>query len=393
MEVTKPKGWYYIGDLFFVIDDDNYDETEFLTKTLNDTFEDNYDNEYSVNSNTIGCVRVEDISIDKLKNINYGYLHYFENDFVCSGKNGIIKFGHIKINTGIIPDIEYDNDTNVSEEEKLKKLCEQGDSKKINARIGWDIDLCEQVLFYACKNGKFKIVEIILKKYGQFCRELDIQHALELACENGDIDIIKSIVDKMDIYYDIFVNALRSASNFNNAHVIRYLTDKYMEYGWDINDMLDNAIIENNKKLVDYLIEEGITDFDRGMEIASISGNVEMVKYMIELGALNWYICLYSVSEFYYECKNKNECMCGGIECRTKAFDIMKLLFINGAVIDMDDYYNYYDNKYRPHFCIQFDCLYEMTTVKQYKQRLENIRNLERLELSDDINSVICGYF
>ncbi len=148
------------------------------------------------------------------------------------------------------------------------------------------------------------------------------------------------------------------------------------------------ACIKNNKNLVDYLVKEGINDFDGGLETASTFAKIEMVEYMIDYGATSWDMSLFMISGFYDECKNKNECTCGGDICKKQAFDIMNLLFSHGAVIDIDDYYDHTQK-----FYIQFDCLYEITTIKQYKQRLENMQKLERLGLSDDINDTIQKYF
>ena len=131
-------GKYYVGDLCYVMDDDEWDQVCARTIKgnkfadgefeLNDGrkfaiygtswgdggYQDYYGNEYSVDSGSIGCIKVEDIKDvkDKIDIELLGNIVEFETDFVTGGGrgtkgwNGIIQFGRIAIET----DPVYDED-------------------------------------------------------------------------------------------------------------------------------------------------------------------------------------------------------------------------------------------------------------------------------------------
>ena len=123
-------GKYYVGDLCYVLDDDEWDQVCARTiqgKSFADGefelddgrkfaiygtswgdggYQDYYGNEYSVDSGSIGCIKVEDIKDEKYVNLlDFGAIVEFETDFVTDGGrgtkgwNGIIQFGRIAIET------------------------------------------------------------------------------------------------------------------------------------------------------------------------------------------------------------------------------------------------------------------------------------------------------
>jgi hypothetical protein len=131
-------GKYYVGDLCYVLDDDEWDQVCARTiqgKSFADGefelddgrkfaiygtswgdggYQDYYGNEYSVDSGSIGCIKLEDIKDlkDKIDIELLGAIVEFETDFVTGGGrgtkgwNGIIQFGRIAIET----DPVYDGD-------------------------------------------------------------------------------------------------------------------------------------------------------------------------------------------------------------------------------------------------------------------------------------------
>lgn len=120
-----PAGTYYIGDLCYVMNDDEWDEFCSLTISGNKcihgefTFKDGrrfatygtkwgdgvyYDTkklyEFSVDAGLIGCIRVEDIKASKYGDIeSLGALVTFEYDFITREEEGEITFGRVTINT------------------------------------------------------------------------------------------------------------------------------------------------------------------------------------------------------------------------------------------------------------------------------------------------------
>ena len=117
-------GLYYVGDLCYVLHNE-WDEVCELTikgnKLLNGEFTlkdgrkfalystkfgdgayfDQSGNEYGVDAGSIGCILVKDIDLGEPNNyVNGGHFIEFEEDFVTSGDDGLIKIGFIQIDTG-----------------------------------------------------------------------------------------------------------------------------------------------------------------------------------------------------------------------------------------------------------------------------------------------------
>ena len=130
-------GKYYVGDLCYVMTNDEWDE--FCSITIKEhtcldgefqfadgrkfatygtmwgdgTYRDNYGHRYSVDAGLIGCIRVEDIRASKYADISkLGAIVEFETDFVTSGGRnhfdweGTIQFGRIAIETNGHEDAE-----------------------------------------------------------------------------------------------------------------------------------------------------------------------------------------------------------------------------------------------------------------------------------------------
>ena len=125
--MTMPAGKYYVGDLCYVFDLDQWDEIcdltsskyfvlsgEFVTKSgirfaLHSTafgdgmYEDNSYRNYDVDSGSIGCVLLSDLNPDaSTKN---GHIIEFKNNFETGFENGFIFFDTVKI------DVEYEDKT------------------------------------------------------------------------------------------------------------------------------------------------------------------------------------------------------------------------------------------------------------------------------------------
>ena len=134
-----PAGRYYIGDLCYVMDDDEWDEFCSITikgnECLDGEFEtrdgrkfatygtrwgdgeyrDQQGNRYGVDAGLIGCIRVEDIRANKYPDIErLGAIHEFATDFVTGGGrgsrnwSGTIQFGRVLIETGDDEEMDYD---------------------------------------------------------------------------------------------------------------------------------------------------------------------------------------------------------------------------------------------------------------------------------------------
>jgi hypothetical protein len=139
--IMMPAGKYYVGDLCYVMSDDEWNQFCDLTIKGRDVvdgefqmpdgrrfatyctawgdglYKDQYGNKYSVDAGLIGCIRVEDIRAEKYENIEQlGAIHTFETDFVTGGGRstpawgGTIQFGRVAIETNPESDDEEEDD-------------------------------------------------------------------------------------------------------------------------------------------------------------------------------------------------------------------------------------------------------------------------------------------
>ena len=140
--MTMPAGKYYIGDLCYVmhdawnefcditIDGHNCEDGEFQLKDGRRfaTYGTAYgDGEYQVNiggscdvdAGLIGCIRVEDIKDDTYSDISkLGIVVEFTSPFETGETNGVIYFGHVRIDTAAVDEYDdYDHDEDYSDDE------------------------------------------------------------------------------------------------------------------------------------------------------------------------------------------------------------------------------------------------------------------------------------
>ena len=132
-----PAGEYYIGDLCYVMSEEEWleicDITIQGTRVLEGEFQlkdgrrfamystaygdgwyyDYYGHSYSVDSGSIGCIRITDIKANKHKNLlDSGAIQHFDTDFVTGGGRGepdwegTIQFGHVVIETNPVEEEE-----------------------------------------------------------------------------------------------------------------------------------------------------------------------------------------------------------------------------------------------------------------------------------------------
>lgn len=131
--MTFPAGRYYVGDLCYVIRNENWNEVCNVVIDGNDllegefaladgrrfamyntaygdgTYRDAQGRSYSVDAGSIGCIRIEDIPDldDESLFIDGGQVIEFPREFHTSRTGGTIYFGDVEIQTG---DSDYDDE-------------------------------------------------------------------------------------------------------------------------------------------------------------------------------------------------------------------------------------------------------------------------------------------
>jgi hypothetical protein len=134
-----PAGKYYIGDLCYVMNDDEWSEcvdlffppneqgfpggaegeftlkdgrrfASFGTAYGDGTYRSSINTFHSVDSGSIGCIRVEDIRANKYEDIEtLGAIVEFDQPFEVSADQGLLIFGNVEIETAD-DDEEYDDE-------------------------------------------------------------------------------------------------------------------------------------------------------------------------------------------------------------------------------------------------------------------------------------------
>ena len=126
-------GTYYVGDLCYVMHED-WDEVCALTINGNraiggefnlkdgrrfaiyntmygdGTYHDQYNNEYWVDSGSIGCILLDDIKLSNMQNnLKGGAIHKFDTSFYTGEMDGKIMFHKVSIDTDdVLEEEEYE---------------------------------------------------------------------------------------------------------------------------------------------------------------------------------------------------------------------------------------------------------------------------------------------
>ena len=140
--MTMPAGKYYVGDLCYVLHD-SWDEfcditidsprvldgefsfkdgrrfATFGTKWGDGQYHDQDGHRYNVDAGLIGCVRVDDIDMDLREQAGDfgGRIVTFDKPFDVWEENGMIRIGHLSIDTDPSYDDYEGDDDNALEEE------------------------------------------------------------------------------------------------------------------------------------------------------------------------------------------------------------------------------------------------------------------------------------
>ncbi len=137
--MTMPAGRYYIGDLCYVMHDewsevcdrffppgtsgrgvegeftlaDGRRYASFSTAYGDGGYRSNIGTSHSVDSGSIGCIRVEDIrdnTYDPARIEELGAIVEFDQPFEVSADQGLLVFGHVEIETADDGDDEYNDE-------------------------------------------------------------------------------------------------------------------------------------------------------------------------------------------------------------------------------------------------------------------------------------------
>lgn len=108
-----------------------------------------------------------------------------------------------------------------------------------------------------------------------------------LACKCGNINIVRTMIqeDIIDIDFIDEYNSLSLASVSGHLSIVKYLIGIGASIHVNYSDPLHTAIIHDNMDIVKYLIEQGadISDFDdHAVFLAWQRGHLDILKYLIQ---------------------------------------------------------------------------------------------------------------
>ena len=136
-------GDYYVGDLCYVLHDEWDEVCKLLFADRNDggcnegvfnlkdgrtfaiyntaygdgIYQDNFGAEYMVDAGSIGCIKLSGIDRDNSNNfLTGGQIVGFDNDFEVDSDGALLQFGHIKIDTDPIWEVDADDNDPIWEE-------------------------------------------------------------------------------------------------------------------------------------------------------------------------------------------------------------------------------------------------------------------------------------
>ena len=149
-------------------------------------------------------------------------------------------------------------------------------------------------LIVACKNNNLQSVKELLIK-GKYCT-LYKKFALKEACKNGHLEIVKYLIEKGSFKDDYTLKfALTDATENKHWEIVKYFAEKHIIRKNDIlHDALTDALYiasSGNLEMVKYLVEHGadadgiVAQYYTPLMAASADGYLDIVKYLVEHGA------------------------------------------------------------------------------------------------------------
>jgi len=134
----------------------------------------------------------------------------------------------------------------------------------------------------ASYNGHINVVKFILDNGGDIHYEEDI--GLEMACENGELEMVKFLVlhgaDKS--------KGFKTAITYGRYDIVKFFVEKGVDINLDDGYAIRVACYQNYRSMIYYLVEKGADIHSQNnypVRIACSEGYLDLIKYLIEHGA------------------------------------------------------------------------------------------------------------
>lgn len=172
----------------------------------------------------------------------------------------------------------------------------------------------DNALFHACLNGKFDLIDILLKngaeiRYGYYGAYesgnqdyIDYmknnkgvyhdQFIIKFACRSGNLDIIKKFIHEFCSWDMVLANICEQGNIDIVEYSIKYLMEstyhsqRALTYWW--NRGLRGACKGGHMDIINLMIKNGANDWDDGFEGACEGDRVDIAKLMVQKGATHF---------------------------------------------------------------------------------------------------------
>lgn len=147
----------------------------------------------------------------------------------------------------------------------------------------------------ACKRGHYRLAQMILNDLRRYCPYFDDERApMHEACQSGDLKMVNLIVSRYpEVYKSNLKSGFLGACRGGNRDVVDFMLKKSKAQHLTTSTRVLNqgfriACEKGHVELVRYLVSIGADDYNEALFHGCKSGNQELIDYLVSLGANNW---------------------------------------------------------------------------------------------------------
>ncbi len=121
------------------------------------------------------------------------------------------------------------------------------------------------------------------------------QYVLKIACDYGNFNIVKYIVEHITVTSYDYYCAIKSAAKHHHTEIVMYLIDKVSD-SQTVADIVVYLAGLGNLNIIQYIFEnkKDIWDLDEALSRAIYNGNTHIIDYLIKKEhVLNWILILF----------------------------------------------------------------------------------------------------
>lgn len=167
----------------------------------------------------------------------------------------------------------------------LYNACQGGNMELIKFIMGMGTSNWNSGLEGACECGHMDVLKLMIDKGAD-----DWDNGLEFAGQGGNLDMVKFMIENGNSATMHWDNCFRNACHFGHFHIVKFLLEKYGNKlcAHYLDNGLACACGGNHMDIVKFMISIGAKNWNDGLKSACRHGNLDIVKFMVESGANNF---------------------------------------------------------------------------------------------------------